>query len=46
MKKLLLILLFIPLISFGQETKEESSKPVYEITISNGDYLIKKEKKI
>tara|TARA_B100000787_G_scaffold164397_1_gene147040 strand:- start:123 stop:986 length:864 start_codon:yes stop_codon:yes gene_type:complete len=52
MKKLLLILLFIPLISFGQETKEENSKPVYKITISSGEvieseiYRINRKKRI
>jgi hypothetical protein len=39
MKKLLFMLLFIPLISFGQETKEENSKPVYKITISSGEVI-------
>ena len=39
MKKLLIILLFIPLISFGQETTEENSKPLYKITISSGEVI-------
>ena len=36
MKKLLFILLFIPLTLFSQETKEESSEPVFVITIKDG----------
>ena len=39
MKKLLFILLFIPLTLFSQETKEESSEPVFVITIKDGQII-------
>jgi hypothetical protein len=52
MKKLLFILLFIPLTLFSQETKEEGSEPVYKITTTSGDvyqskkYRVNEKKKI
>ena len=39
MKKLLFILLFIPLTLFSQETKEESSEPIFVITTKNGQII-------
>jgi hypothetical protein len=39
MKKLLIILLFIPLTLFSQETKEESSEPIFIVTTSEGEVI-------
>jgi hypothetical protein len=39
MKKLLFILLFIPLTLFSQETKEENSEPIFVITTKDGQII-------
>jgi hypothetical protein len=54
MKKLLIILLFIPLISFGQETEviDGNIEPVFKITTKNGEvirtkrYRVNEKKKV
>jgi hypothetical protein len=46
MKKLLFILLFIPLTLFSQETKEEGSEPVYKITTTNGEVIRTKKYRV
>ena len=46
MKKLLFILLFIPLNIFSQEIKEERSEPVYKITTTNGEVIRTKKYRV